>query len=577
MTAPEWAGFVQLGGVQEFVKLTGQVTGAATVRVDLPNARTFGLTMTLAGHGDPGLSGDDGHGGGAGRGGGHGGNPGDGHHPAGGGSPGEGGEEITGRLALPASSVLTAAQACLAGRCDGQVFAGQVTAGDQAGSFELRQVAIWDLPGYRGLSAAYEVAGGRRISIHVNPDDWVGTPIMFYSERDRLVRLYPDVTGRLVSEEAEVLMLTADRRGIESLGRLGRADPPAPVTRLAAWSEQDVVTVGPAGTLAGTLLQPPGPGPHPAIVLIHGAAGGLRDVYRAYAEHFVRAGLAALVYDKRGYGGSAGGDGDPSFHDKSLDAEAWVDYLQARPDIRAGRVGVWGFSNGTWVAPLVAARRPDVAFLAVIGATGTTPVETEIHRRVFDLREQGVPEDQVEQVGQLWRLVYDLLRSRQPSPDQAQRYDRLAARVRASRELAGVTLQDYAIAEPLLGLVPPFRSYQEIVDRLPDWPVSDAWTCDPADSYRVIGVPVLFLVGDQDSNLPGLHSAQRASRALRDAGNHDATVVVFPNTGHMMNAVEVGSDTGMTSEEAGYRYHHFRFAGGFTGIVRSWAASRAAE
>ncbi len=152
---------------------------------------------------------------------------------------------------------------------------------------------------------------------------------------------------------------------------------------------------------------------HAAVVLVHGAAGGRRDWYRAFAVHYVEAGLAALVYDRRGHGDSTGNP-EPTFEEKSLDAEAWVDYLQSRPDIRSDRVGVWGFSNGTWVAPMVAARRPDVAFVAGIGASGTNAIETEIHRRSFDLREQGIPQEAVGKVVELWRIIYDLLLCRQP-------------------------------------------------------------------------------------------------------------------------------------------------------------------
>jgi hypothetical protein len=72
-----------------------------------------------------------------------------------------------------------------------------------------------------------------------------------------------------------------------------------------------------------------------------------------------------------------------------------------------------------------------------------------------------------------------------------------------------------------------------------------------------------------------LLSARRVSRVLHEAGNHEATVLVFPNTGHCMNVTEPGADTGMTSEQAGYLFHNFRFAGGFLDVVRSWAAARA--
>ncbi len=166
----------------------------------------------------------------------------------------------------------------------------------------------------------------------------------------------------------------------------------------------------------------------------------------------------------------------------------------------------------------------------------------------------------------------------QPDPAATRRFDELSAALRASGELSRITLQHYAIEAPFLGPVPPYRSYQDLVDDLPNHSVDPAeWTCDPVNSYRAIGVPVLYLVGEHDSNLPALQSAKRVGKALYDAGNHEASVVLFPNTGHAMNVVELGSELGMTSEEAGYRHHHFQFALGFVDIVTSWAAARASS
>jgi uncharacterized protein len=527
--AQAWVGYAEIGGEAAFVRLDGRVAAPSAVRMDLPGRGIFGLRVTWEAA------------------------------PSG----------VRGRV------VIGGVAARLTGAVRQGEFAGQIVAGSTEGGFALQPAATWDLPRYRELCASYRAGHGRRLSVHLQADDWAGPPMLLYAEDDRLVRLHPAAGGRLISEAAEAFTLTSEGGGIESVHRLGHDPGPAEaVTRDTRWTEEDVATSGPDGVLAGTLMTPPGAGPHPAIVMVHGAAGGLRDVYRVFGEHFVQAGVAALVFDKRGHGGSAGNP-EPTFDDKSRDAEAWVDFLQARPGIRRDRVGVWGFSNGSWVAPLLAARRPDVAFLAVIGAAGTTAVETEIHRRVFDVREQGISETRAGQVAELWRLVYHLLLTRQPGPGHAARFDQLSAGVRDSGELASLSLQPYAIQEPFLGPVPPYRTYQDVIDDLPRHPATDdIWSCDPVDSYRNIRVPVLFLVGDNDSNLPGPHGAQRVARTLHRAGNHRATVLVFPSTGHLMNLVEPGTDTGMTSEEAGYLFHHFRFAGGFRDIVRAWAAAR---
>jgi dienelactone hydrolase len=57
------------------------------------------------------------------------------------------------------------------------------------------------------------------------------------------------------------------------------------------------------------------------------------------------------------------------------DAMRVVDDLAERPDIDAERVGLWGFSQGAWVAPLAASRSTKVRFLVLLASTGVTPAE----------------------------------------------------------------------------------------------------------------------------------------------------------------------------------------------------------
>ena len=55
--------------------------------------------------------------------------------------------------------------------------------------------------------------------------------------------------------------------------------------------------------LAGTLLVPARPGPHPAVVMIHGSGAATRDALWPWADMYARAGIAVLIHDKRGTGG----------------------------------------------------------------------------------------------------------------------------------------------------------------------------------------------------------------------------------------------------------------------------------
>jgi hypothetical protein len=527
---PGWLGYVETDGVARTIRLHGALDGSSRGTGDFPNELQFGCPSLWSRDESTGL--------------------------------------VRCEIGVDGGSLV------LIGKIADDAYTGP----SDSGRFELHRLSAWPVSSYRAVCRPYAIADGRQISVHVNPDEWVGEPVLLYAESARVVRLYPSARGDLVSEAGELFTLPETPDGVGRVRTLCDGDGEShPVTPRVLSSDEDIVIDGPAGRLAGTLMRPVGPGPHPAVAMIHGAAGGLRDSYRLYAEHLVRSGVAALVYDKRGFGHSTGSS-KLTFADKADDAEAWFDHLCARGDVRSDRVGVWGYSNGSWVAPIVAVRRPEVAFVAVIGAAGTTALETEIHRRAFDLREQGVPEEQITGVVEQWRIVYDLLDTRKPDPTAETRFDELARAARESPELRGVRLHEYAIQTPFLGPVPPYATYQDIVAALPRHSSnSDEWVTDPVDSYRRITVPVLYLVGENDSNLPGPISAQRVAGALEDAGNEHATVLLLPEAGHAMNVVHLGQARGITSEEAGYRFHAFRFADGFVDTVTSWAAARAAE
>src|SRR5262245_60792468 len=60
--------------------------------------------------------------------------------------------------------------------------------------------------------------------------------------------------------------------------------------------------------LVVTFYLPEGNGPFPAAVMLHGSGSLTRNdpLYKEHAERMAQAGLAFLVYDKRGVGNSTG-------------------------------------------------------------------------------------------------------------------------------------------------------------------------------------------------------------------------------------------------------------------------------
>lgn len=101
----------------------------------------------------------------------------------------------------------------------------------------------------------------------------------------------------------------------------------------------------PGADLAAWWYLPEGPGPHPAVVMAHGF-GAVKEMFLdRFAERFVAAGLAVLVFDHRGFGGSSGvprQEADPVL--QARDYRHAITWLCARPEVDRTRIGIWGTS-----------------------------------------------------------------------------------------------------------------------------------------------------------------------------------------------------------------------------------------
>jgi hypothetical protein len=110
-------------------------------------------------------------------------------------------------------------------------------------------------------------------------------------------------------------------------------------------------------TLRGELHLPEiRPGRLPAVVMAHGTSATIRMVLDRYAEVFAAAGIAALIYDHRGFGIS---DGQPRQEiNPWIQARGYRDALShacTLPELDPARIGLWGDSYSATEAIVVAA------------------------------------------------------------------------------------------------------------------------------------------------------------------------------------------------------------------------------
>ena len=129
-------------------------------------------------------------------------------------------------------------------------------------------------------------------------------------------------------------------------------------------------------TISGTLVKPPGRGPFPVVVFVHGSGPWTRGAPSALDQYLAANGIASWIYDKRGVGKSGGvythKVDAARFELLAADAIAGVKMLSKRPDIDTTRIGVWGISQAGWIIPIVAARAPEVDFTVIVSGPITT-------------------------------------------------------------------------------------------------------------------------------------------------------------------------------------------------------------
>ena len=203
-------------------------------------------------------------------------------------------------------------------------------------------------------------------------------------------------------------------KGVKNANKVRPQDPKPPFNYRA----EDVVFINEreGNTLAGTLTIPEGEGPFPAMVLVSGSGQENRDEeienhrpFWVIADYCARNGIAVLRYDDRGIGGSDGEVYNATTLDFSYDTEAAFDYLRNRKEINASQIGILGHSEGGIINFMVAARRPEVAFLVSLAGPAVNGIEISKAQNEAMLRAQGTVEEMIQFRGNADAQLFDVI------------------------------------------------------------------------------------------------------------------------------------------------------------------------
>ena len=284
-----------------------------------------------------------------------------------------------------------------------------------------------------------------------------------------------------------------------------------------AIQRQDVEFINDTLRVAGTLYLPQRAANLPAVVLIHGSGETDRTSLRYYAEMFAQNGVVALVYDKRGVGKSQGAKlawRNFSLTDLAAGAAAGARFLRTRPEVDSTRIGLFGASQGGWVAPLAAQLLGNARFVITVSASLTTIAEDNVFERAARLRREGFAPADVAAARAMHEQDIALSRTGASFTEFERTWQ--------ANKGAPWFRRVYLDSSP----APADHRYRVWYRTVMDF--------DPVPVWRAIAAPALFIFGDTslDDSSPVERSLALAG-ALK-AGGRDIDVISLPGANHSL-------------------------------------------
>ncbi len=150
---------------------------------------------------------------------------------------------------------------------------------------------------------------------------------------------------------------------------------------------------GPEGKLSAELILPDGAGPFPGVVFLHGSGPQPKDASRFSAFALAREGIASIIFDKRGVGGSEGDWQGADFNELAEDGIAVANYMSEQEEISA--VGFFGHSQGGWIGPLAATKWESSAFVISSAGPAVSPAREAQWGFIYNVKKQGGSEEDI--------------------------------------------------------------------------------------------------------------------------------------------------------------------------------------
>ncbi|MDN3580088.1 alpha/beta hydrolase family protein [Mucilaginibacter flavus] len=306
------------------------------------------------------------------------------------------------------------------------------------------------------------------------------------------------------------------------------------------YKQEEVTFINPkAGDkLAGTLTMPANGKVSKVVVLITGSGPQNRNEelfnhrpFLVWSDWLTRHGIAVLRYDDRGIAKSTGDFATATTADFAEDAEAAVNYLNARADLKGAEIGLMGHSEGGIIAPMVASRNRVVKFVVLLAGPGVPSTQLLQKQSADQMRLLGAPEGAITQALASNEKIYKLIKDNQslPTAQFKVKADTLLyqiARQFSSATLGNQTADDFVKTKSVSIVSPWFRYFMIL---------------NPHDYLKKVTCPLLAINGTLDKQVSSAENLAGIKASMEKVGNKHYAVVPLTGLNHLLQKATTGS------------------------------------
>ncbi len=342
------------------------------------------------------------------------------------------------------------------------------------------------------------------------------------------------VTG-FFKQNGRSFPLNLSRQPVEEL-KINR--PQEPLTPFSYYTEEVKFSNSNAGAnLAGTLSLPKKKGIFPVVILISGSGPQDRNEeifghkpFLVLADHLTKNGIAVLRYDDRGIAASTGDFRSATSSDFAGDVEAAIAFLKTRKEIRKNKIGLIGHSEGGLIAPMVAIRSKDVAFVVMLAGTGIPGADVLLLQQKLIGTANGFALEELNKVDSVNRKAFNIVKAAKDTSE-------LKTKLKVFFQTELVTNTGFEIPDEL--------TEEEFINARVN-ELTNPWMYnfikyDPALALTKLRCPVLALNGSKDLQVTPKENLTAIRNALTKAGNKNFTIKELATLNHLFQESVTGS------------------------------------